>query len=129
MNDKPKPAQTHEPDVPLNWPDGHVAVTRAGRDGDSADLRISDIAVMLTDDSEAECIAVDLGTTRHFLHSTTARELSNMLLALNGQPVNITVHGVQHRAGGAAARTLSGELLKRINEWNRTARARGLIGV
>lgn len=129
MHDKPKPAETREPDVPIDWPHGHVAVTRSGRDSVSAELRISDISVKLTDASESECIAVDLGATRHFLHSTTARELSNMLLALRGQPVSITIHGVQHSAGGATARTLSGELVKSINEWNEMARAMGLNGV
>lgn len=76
---------------------------------------------MLTDDTANECIAINAASTRHFLHSTTARELSNMLLALNGLPVTITVHGVDHIAGGAAARTLSKALLARINEWNRIA--------
>ena len=53
--------ETHEPPVPQNWPDGHVAVT-------------------LTRDSEAECIEVTIHGVRHYLHSTTARELSNMLV-------------------------------------------------
>jgi hypothetical protein len=54
--------ETHEPPVPQNWPDGQVAVT-------------------LTGDDEAECIEVTIHGVRHFLHSTTARELSNMLVA------------------------------------------------
>jgi hypothetical protein len=129
MNTHSTPAETHEPAVPTNWPHGHVAVTRADRDGPPADLLTSNVAVTITDDTEGECLALDMGDTRHFLHSSTARELSNMLLALNGQPVSITVHGVQHHAGGAAARTISKELLTKINEWNRTAIAKGGLPV
>lgn len=53
---------THEPEVPLNWPDGHVGVT-------------------LTGDDEGECIEVTIHGARHYLHSSTARELNNMLAA------------------------------------------------
>ncbi|MGY4541182.1 hypothetical protein ACVWY0_001091 [Arthrobacter sp. UYNi723] len=126
MSTHPIPAETHEPDMPTDWPHGHVAVARAERDGVLADLLTSNVAVTLTDDAEDECLALDMGDTRHFLHSSTARELSNMLLALNGQPVRITVHGVEHRAGGAAARTLNKELMAKIKEWNRTAIAAGM---
>lgn len=129
MSENPRPTETHEPAVPENWPHGHVTVTRAERNGVSADLLTSNVAVTLTDDNEIECMALDLGATRHFLHSTTARELSNMLLAVNGQPVSITIHGVQHHAGGTAARTLSKELLAKIKEWNRTAQAAGMPAV
>ena len=55
-------SETHEPEVPQNWPDGHVAVA-------------------LTDDGQGECIEVTIHGTKHYLHSTTARELSNMLVA------------------------------------------------
>ncbi len=126
MSAKTTPAETHEPDVPTNWPHGHVAVSRAERDGTPIDLLTSNIAVTLTDGTEDECLALDMAGTRHFLHSSTARELSNMLLALNGQPVRITVHGVEHRAGGAAARTLNKELMTKIKEWNWTAAAAGM---
>jgi len=51
---------THEPAVPHDWPDGHVAVA-------------------LTDDNEGECIEITIHGVRHFLHSTTARELEKML--------------------------------------------------
>ena len=51
---------THEPEVPNNWPDGHVGVA-------------------LTGDDQGECIEVTIHGVRHYLHSTTARELSNML--------------------------------------------------
>lgn len=120
--------ETHEPEVPVNWPHGHVAVTRMNSAGTEGQLMTVDIDVTITDATAGECIAIDLAETRHFLHSTTARELS-MLRELNGLPVAITIHGVEHRAGGAAARTLSKTLLARINEWNRTARAEGAPGV
>ena len=54
--------ETHEPKVPFNWPDGHVAVR-------------------LTDDDVGECVEVTIHGVRHYLHSTTARELSNRLIA------------------------------------------------
>jgi len=76
-----KPAQvlvreTHEPSMPQDWPDGHVAVT-------------------LTGDDEAECIEVKIHGVRHFLHSTTALELSNMLI------VRIEEWNVTARTAGA----------------------------
>lgn len=53
---------THEPDWPLpGWPDSHV------------DVQVTDI-------EEDECIAVTVHGVTHYLHSTTARELSNKLL-------------------------------------------------
>jgi hypothetical protein len=55
-------AETFEPEIPQNWPEGHVGVA-------------------LTDNDVDECIAVTIHGTRHYLHSSTARELSNMLLA------------------------------------------------
>jgi hypothetical protein len=54
--------ETHEPKQPHNWPDGHVAVS-------------------LTDGEREECFRVTVHGVEHYLHSTTARELSNMLLA------------------------------------------------
>lgn len=68
--------ETHEPQVPQNWPDGHVEV-------------------ILTGDDEAECIEVTIHGVRHFLHSTTAREFSNMLIA------RIEEWNVIARTGGA----------------------------
>lgn len=68
MGDQRKPPrkvlvkETHEPRVPVNWPDGHVAVA-------------------LTDDNIGECIEVTVHGVRHYLHSTTARELSDRLIA------------------------------------------------
>lgn len=57
----PLPAETHEPSVPRNWPDGHVGVA-------------------ITDPDDDECIAVTVHGVQHYLHATTARELSNMLI-------------------------------------------------
>jgi len=52
--------ETHEPMVPRNWPDGHVGVA-------------------LTGDDQDECIEVTIHGVRHYLHSSTAQELNNML--------------------------------------------------
>lgn len=54
--------EAHEPPAPQNWPNGHVAVA-------------------LTGDDKDECLEVTIHGVRHFLHATTARELSNMLIA------------------------------------------------
>lgn len=51
---------TFEPEVPVNWPDGHVNVT-------------------LTDDDHDECIKVRIHGVDHYLHSTTAAELYKAL--------------------------------------------------
>ena len=51
---------THEPAVPINWPDGHIGVEQTG-------------------DDEGECIVVTIHGTRHYLHSTTAQALSQKL--------------------------------------------------
>ncbi|MCU1479794.1 MAG: hypothetical protein JWQ19_580 [Subtercola sp.] len=69
--------ETHEPTVPQNWPDGHVAVA-------------------LTGDDQGECIEVTIHGVRHYLHSTTARELSNMLLS------KIDEWNIKALAGGVA---------------------------
>lgn len=68
MGNKRKPPrkvlikETHEPAIPQNWPDGHVAVA-------------------LTDPEVDECIEVTIHGVKHHLHSTTARELSDRLVA------------------------------------------------
>lgn len=119
MNANAPITETHEPEEPINWPHGHVAVARANiKGGKTGWLTVDSVGVELTDDDDDECIAVTLADTRHLLHSTTARELSNMLLALNGLPVTITIHDVNHSAGGATARTLNKALIARLNEWN-----------
>jgi hypothetical protein len=51
---------THEPEYPINWPDGHVGVE-------------------LTPDDDDECIAVRVHSVTHYLHTTTAIELRRML--------------------------------------------------
>jgi len=53
--------ETHEPPVPQDWPDGHVSV-------------------VLTNDDIGECIEVTIHGVRHYLHSTTARALSDRLI-------------------------------------------------
>lgn len=53
--------ETHEPETPRNWPHGHVGVA-------------------LTAEDQDECVEVTVHGVKHYLHSTTARELSNMLL-------------------------------------------------
>jgi hypothetical protein len=54
--------ETHEPAVPRSWPDGHVAVE-------------------LTGDDAVECMKITIHGVDHYLHSTTARELSDRLVA------------------------------------------------
>ena len=54
--------ETHEPKQPQNWPHGHVAVALTGSESE-------------------ECVRVTVHGVDHYLHSTTARELSNMLVA------------------------------------------------
>jgi hypothetical protein len=51
---------THEPEVPQNWPTGHVRVELTGPD-------------------EHECLKVWIHGHTHYLHATTARELTKML--------------------------------------------------
>ncbi len=67
---------THEPEVPRNWPDGHVAVA-------------------LTGDDQGECIEVTIHGVQHYLHSTTAQELNRMLSS------RINEWNKHARAGGA----------------------------
>ena len=65
LSERPSPrtarGETHEPETPQNWPDGHVAVA-------------------LTADEVGECVEVVVHGVRHYLHSTTAYELRNMLI-------------------------------------------------
>lgn len=55
------PRATHEPPVPINWPDGHVQT------------KLADLV-------DKECIIVTIHGIDHYLHATTARELSNKLI-------------------------------------------------
>lgn len=51
---------THEPEDPINWPDGHVDV-------------------QLTPKKDDECILITIHGVKHYLHSTTAYELYKKL--------------------------------------------------
>lgn len=51
---------THEPEIPVNWPIGHVSVSLSATEVD-------------------ECVKVKIHDSIHFLHATTARELQKML--------------------------------------------------
>jgi hypothetical protein len=53
--------ETHEPEEPMNWPEGHVT----SRFVDSTDV--------------PECICVTVHGVEHYLHATTARELVRWL--------------------------------------------------
>lgn len=52
----PAVTETHEPPIPINWPEGHVSSS-------------------VTSDDDDECIKVTIHGVTHYLHSTTAREL------------------------------------------------------
>lgn len=52
--------ETWEPERPHNWPRGHVDVK-------------------LTGDDQLECILVEIHGVKHYLHTTTAKELEKML--------------------------------------------------
>ena len=67
--------ETHEPDLPRDWPYGHVGVE-------------------FTDDDEDGCIEARIHGIKHYLHSSTARELSKMLNAKIDE-----WNGVAKRAG------------------------------
>ena len=53
--------ETHEPAEPINWPDGHVSSEY-----------VDDVEV-------EECICVTIHGVKHYLHSTTARELARSI--------------------------------------------------
>lgn len=112
--------QTHEPAVPVNWPDGHVSVARDSTPSDARDrLRLGDIRVALTGADDLECVMVSMGECQHFLHSTTARALADKLAANVGRAVTITIHNTEHSAGRNAAHALEESLKRRLSEWNR----------
>lgn len=120
------PNETHEPEEPINWPEGHVLVEREPRGANSGDrVKLADIGVLLTGDDEIECIRVSLADYRHFLHSTTARALSDQLIAHDGHAVAITIHGVTQTAGLNASRALRQTLERKLTEWNKTAVSAG----
>lgn len=114
---------THEPDEPINWPHGHVGVTEPTNEVDKSErVRLQDVAVTITGPDADECMMVTLGDHDHYLHSTTTRELSNMLLpfAFTNRAAAVTVHGVSHVLNSKASRSLSMQLQQRLDEWNRT---------
>lgn len=103
----------------MDWPGGHVSVvpdksapTRPER------LRLADIQVLLTDESDEECVVVLLGGHRHYLHSTTARVLSDELLRIE-RSATITIHQVKHSAGRNVTSALGKAIQRRLAEWNR----------
>lgn len=69
------PHETHEPRVPQNWPKGHVSVGLTGPEDD-------------------ECVLVTIHGVKHYLHATTASELSKMLAA------KIATYNVRARQAG-----------------------------
>lgn len=120
------PHETHEPEEPINWPEGHVSVEREPRDANSGDrVKLADVGVLITGDDELECIRVSLAGYRHFLHSSTARALSDQLAAHDGHAVAITIHEVTQTAGMKASRALRQSLERRLTEWNKIAVAGG----
>lgn len=123
--------ETHEPDLPVNWPDGHVMVTHESSTADSRErLRLAGIEVSITDLEDDECVLVALGDSRHYLHSTTARALADKLATFDGKPVSITIHDVSHTAGQGASRRLRQSLERRLAEWNKDHAGRlGFPGV
>jgi hypothetical protein len=68
---------THEPETPINWPDGHVRVSLMPANAD-------------------ECVLVWIHGRSHYLHATTARELYNKLhVVLNEYNEIAAAHGVE----------------------------------
>ena len=122
--------ETHEPDVPINWPTGHVLVEREPRRADrSKRVQPTDIRVTITEPEANECILVSLAGYDHFLHSTTARALDDQLRVNDGHPVSITIHGVTQTAGLTASTALRQALEGRLTEWNEIAVASGVAPV
>lgn len=122
--------ETHEPDIPINWPHGHVAVTDEPDGADARDrLRLRDVEVTITDPDDDECMMIRLGGHQHYLHSTTTRALSNMVNAHGERAAAVTVHGITHTLNATAARSLGQLLQKRLSEWNAVARKSGVPGV
>lgn len=122
--------ETHEPDIPINWPLGHVAVDTEPNGADSSvRLRLNEVGVTITDLDDDECMMIRLGDYSHYLHSTTTRALSNMIRAHGDRAAAITIHGVSHTLNRMAVRALSQQLQTRLDEWNRGPIGLGLPGV
>lgn len=75
----------------------------------------------ITDADADECMMITLGGHDHYLHSTTTRELSDMLIpfALTDRAAAVTIHGVTHVLNSKASRSLSIRPQQRLEEWNR----------
>ncbi len=76
--------ETHEPAVPVNWPEGHVS---------------SEFIEELDVD---ECICVTIHGVKHYLHATTARQLARSVTStLNGwnhyAVGELRKHGLKHK--------------------------------
>jgi hypothetical protein len=84
------------------------------------------VGVTITDPDDDECLMIRLGEHRHYLHSTTTRELSNMVLAHGERAAAITIHGVTHTLNQKAVRALSQSLQRRLEEWSPGPRGLGL---
>jgi|GEM_PF-2428960 len=122
--------ETHEPDFPVDWPWGHVGVASESIGTDPAmRLRLGDVSVKITDLDDDECIVVVLGEDAHYLHSSTTRELSKMVIAHGDRAASVTIHGVTHTLNQKAVRALSQQLQARLTEWNRQALQHGFPGV
>lgn len=124
----PETTATHEPDLPIDWPRGHVSVETDASD-DVCSLGDDQVDVTLTDADVDECMLITIGDYRHYLHSTTTRELSNMLSPLVGHRASVTVHGMRHSLKEDAVTALDVQLRQRIAEWNVRARSLGFPGV
>lgn len=113
--------ETHEPDEPINWPHGHVGVsTPSAEEAKSQRLRLQDVDVTITDPDADECMMVTLGGHDHYPHTTTTRELSDMLVPFGSseRAAAVTIYGVTHVLNSKASRSLSLRLQQRIDEWN-----------
>lgn len=119
---------THEPALPVDWPNGHVSVEPGDSDVAGA-LDEDQVDVTLTNADVDECMLITIGDYRHYLHSTTTRELSNMLRSLVGHRASVTVHGMRHSLQEDAVTALDVQLRQRIAEWNARARSLGFPGV
>jgi len=75
--------ETHEPPIPVNWPDGHVS------------------SHFVNDLDKDECICVTIHGVDHYLHATTAREMARSLSrTLNDwnkfAATELRKHGIKH---------------------------------
>jgi hypothetical protein len=120
--------ETHEPDLPVNWPDGHVRVANeTDRSASHARLRLGDVAVTITDPAADECMMVRLGEYDHYLHTTTTAELAKMVAGHGDRAAVVTVHGVTQILNQRAVRALAQQLQDRVAQWQREALGNPLL--